>query len=312
MSNTFLTCSRPVYFSLNDLTILDIVGTDAVQVLNNLCTADVKLLQTGSGVETFVTEVRGRTVGHGCLYKLADRLRFIGARDQAPTLLAHIDRYIIREDAQPSDTSATFCSVLITADGAEQLAAQWGLTPGTPPHLTLAAGPAELQDLTVYQVPWTGPQDWLCVAPADSREAVTAALAPLQIPAGDLHSFHTRRILAGFPWFGVDVDETNLPQEADRNEAAISFTKGCYLGQETVARLDALGQVQKKLVRWQLQTTAPVAAGTELTSDGKKVGKVTSAVPVDDHTVALGYARRSHFDAGSQADCNGVAAVVLP
>ncbi len=301
-----------MYFSLSDLTVLDIVGNDAGQILNNLCTADLKPLASGNGVETFVTEVRGRTVGHGCLYRLEDRLRFIGARGQAEKLVAHIDRYIIREDAQPGDASETFCKLLVTGDDAQQLAAMWGLSPGTTPHLTVADGPAQLPGLMVYQVPWTGTADWLCLAPAESQDAVVPALAGLQIAAGDLHGFHTQRIAHGFPWFGVDLDETNLPQEADRNEAAISFTKGCYLGQETVARLDALGQVQKKLVRWQLQTTAPIAAGTELTSSGKPVGKVTSSAPLGDHTLALGYARRSHFDAGSQAECNGVSAVVLP
>ncbi|WP_068132353.1 CAF17-like 4Fe-4S cluster assembly/insertion protein YgfZ [Roseimaritima ulvae] len=299
-------------YLLPDLTVLDIIGADAVQILNNLCTADLKLLPSGGGVETFVTEVRGRTLGHGCLYSAPDRLRIIGAGDQAETLSAHIDRYTIREDAQPEDVSEAFCKILISGKDADRLAQRWGLSPGSPPHLSVTAGPQSVADLMVYQVPWTGPADWLCLAPAAVREALLAELAELEMGEADALDFHAHRIAAGFPWYGVDLDHTNLPQEADRNDAAISFTKGCYLGQETVARLDALGQVQKKLVRWQVQTTAPIAAGTALTQDGKNVGKITSTVTLDDHTLALGYARRSHFDAGSHAECDGAAAIVLP
>ena len=97
---------------------------------------------------------------------------------------------------------------------------------------------------------------------------------------GDEASFHRARTLAGFPWYGVDLDETNLPQEADRDPLAISFTKGCYLGQETVARLMPLGQVQRKLVRWSITGGVP-GAGATLVSGDKTVGRLTS-VAADD------------------------------
>ena len=118
---------------------------------------------------------------------------------------------------------------------------------------------------------------------------------------GDEASFHCVRTLAGFPWYGVDLDETNLPQEADRDALAISFTKGCYLGQETVARLDALGQVQRKLVRWSITGGVP-AAGATLVAGEKTVGRLTS-VAADDRggAIAIGFARRSHFEAGATA-----------
>ena len=100
---------------------------------------------------------------------------------------------------------------------------------------------------------------------------------------------------------GVDLDESNLPQEADRDALAISFTKGCYLGQETVARLDALGQVQKKLVGWSITGAVP-AAGDTVQCDEKTVGRLTSVADHGDGTAsALGMARRSHFDVGARA-----------
>jgi len=85
------------------------------------------------------------------------------------------------------------------------------------------------------------------------------------------------------------------------------------LGQETVARLDALGQVQKKLVLWQIDSPAPPPVGTELTSDEKVVGRLTSVVAGDrpGRFLAFGYARRSHFDPGASAIFAGGTATVV-
>ncbi len=125
------------------------------------------------------------------------------------------------------------------------------------------------------------------------------------------------------------MNDTNLPQEADRDEQSISFTKGCYLGQETVARLDALGQVQRKLVRWQLaiEGSKDDAAGDfaietpqvglTLEVDGKPVARITSvstaAKDESGNTVyqAIGFARRSHFASGSVARGERVVGTVV-
>ncbi len=88
-----------------------------------------------------------------------------------------------------------------------------------------------------------------------------------------LSEWQTLRIRNRWPVLGADYDDRNLPQELDRDASAISFHKGCYLGQETVARLDALGQVQKKLVRLLIKLSpdqAVAAAGERLFMATKK------------------------------------------
>ena len=85
-------------------------------------------------------------------------------------------------------------------------------------------------------------------------------------------AFHALRIEAGTPLFGVDFDDRNFPQEVGRNEQAISFTKGCYLGQETVARIDALGHVNQQLAGVRFAGTNVPDAGSELTHAGKTAG----------------------------------------
>lgn len=111
--------------------------------------------------------------------------------------------------------------------------------------------------------------------------------------------FERRRIRLGVPSDGVDVDERNLPQEVDRVEQSISFTKGCYLGQEPVARIDALGRVNWLLRGVTVEGAVP-SAGEPLTAEGKSVGRITSAIQDGQQAIALAYVRREHSVAGIQ------------
>ena len=113
--------------------------------------------------------------------------------------------------------------------------------------------------------------------------------------------FEALRIEAGTPVFGEEVTEKNLPQEFARDDRAISFVKGCYLGQETVARIDALGHVNQVLkgLAFEPGSECP-APGAGLEADGKRVGVITSAAmsPWRGHPVALGMVRISHARPG--------------
>jgi folate-binding protein YgfZ len=121
------------------------------------------------------------------------------------------------------------------------------------------------------------------------------------------------RVEQGYPWYGIDISEENLPQEVDRNAQAISFTKGCYLGQEPVARIDALGHVNKVLGGVTFTGEELPTAGRELWADGKVVGQVTSAgwSPRLARPLALAYLRRGFQAAGVRLTSNlGEATVV--
>jgi folate-binding protein YgfZ len=119
-----------------------------------------------------------------------------------------------------------------------------------------------------------------------------------------LATLNTLRIEAGTPLYGVDFDERNFPQEVGRDEQAISFTKGCYLGQETVARIDALGHVNQRIVGVKFVGETIPTAGTELTAGGATVGHVTSAAysPLLLTPLALAMVRREHRAVGSRLE----------
>jgi folate-binding protein YgfZ len=115
-------------------------------------------------------------------------------------------------------------------------------------------------------------------------------------------AFEAARIEQGFPLFGQDISDKNLPQEVGRDKLAISFVKGCYLGQETVARIDALGHVNRKLARLRFSGPAVPGPGTELRAGEQVVGEVTSASwsPRLRSPVALGYVRTAHLSPGTR------------
>jgi folate-binding protein YgfZ len=116
-------------------------------------------------------------------------------------------------------------------------------------------------------------------------------------------AFEAARIEAGFPCFLRDISDKNLPQEVGRDQRAISFAKGCYLGQETVARIDALGHVNKLLCGLRFFQPAIPPRGMELLVGEKRVGEVTSATfsPRLGGPLAFAYLRRGHEKPGSRA-----------
>ncbi len=296
--------SGELFVPFEELTWIDFLGSDRGAVLGNLTTNHVRQLEPGQGLETFITEARGKAFAHGTVYALPDRLRMVTVPDQFDRLSAHIDRYVIREDLQIVDASQSHYAVFWPGVAGSQWAQRWQLSPAAAPQLvqqTIQIGEVTAE---AYQVPWTRSGDWLFVVPKDQADALDAALIAEDVLPGSPAIVHCGRIRHRFPWFGMDCSEANLPQEMDRDALAIDFKKGCYLGQETIARLDAMGQVQKKLTLWEFDSAQVPTPGMELRAGDKVVATVTSGTFCFDHgaPLALCTARRSHFSPGATAD----------
>ena len=113
-------------------------------------------------------------------------------------------------------------------------------------------------------------------------------------------TFETLRIEAGIPHYGVDMDETNVVIETNLDDA-VSYTKGCYVGQEIIVRIKHRGHVAKKLVGLEFDTDQAIEAGTTIKIDKQEIGRVTSAAfsPTVRKTIALGYVRYEHIEPGT-------------
>lgn len=278
-------------------TQLGLSGADRAKFLHNYCTADVKGLAVGSGVESFLTSVQGKTLSHGFIWSDDGELEWESEPGQAERLLAHLDRYLLRDEVRLADLGPARWQLWLLGPRAAEAMGRIGL-----------AVPAERLRQAVTDVEgsrtWVRRYPdlivpWLAVVGTGDRERaeLIRRLSEAGVPEVDPSTWEILRVEAGWARYGIDLGPDNLPQELGRNAQAICFTKGCYLGQETVARIDALGHVNRYLVGlWfpgAVDDGLPVA-GQELTVDGRVVGQVTSVVssPRLAARVGMGYIRR--------------------
>ena len=296
-------------------TVLCFRGKDRCRVFNNLCTQDLRKLSDGQAVETFVTDVKGRTFGHGIALALDEEAYFVTVPNQASKLIPHFDRYIIREDAVISDLSNDFRLWIFRdrSTAAKACSVELNSVPETRNATRLTM---DGNSIVLVHAPWIGPESVLgLIANEASDQPIRDRLGDecAESDMEERRGWELLRIQAAWPWYGIDLDERNLPQELDRNDLAISFNKGCYLGQETIARLDALGQVQKKLVRIAIESDLAPQPHSLVQSDGKDVGTICSSTFDASHgrCVALAYVKRSHFKTGQELCVNSTRAMVL-
>ena len=226
-------------------TQLEFSGSDRLTFVHNLCTNDIKSLSTGETREAFITNVHGKTIGHGWFHSRPDSLILTTAPRQADVLINHFEKYRIREKVTIVDQTSVWSRWLVTGEL-----------------------PDEISEFTF---PWHDVAAHVLTGPA-GRSVIGGK------QECSMSAFEIARVEARLPVFGIDITDANLPQELNRNEQAINFTKGCYLGQETVARLDALGHVNRTLCLLQLEKGIEPQAGMTLEADGKVITPCASAI----------------------------------
>lgn len=305
---------RQQMFELSSFNVIQILGADAEKVINNLCTNDVKKLETGRSCEVFITNIRGWCVEHGFALKLNNAIQLIGEFGNSAALCAHIDRYIIREDARITNLSDSKSVYLLNEQEAGRLADFAGAATLLPKnHAILETEFASLRAMAA-SVRLLHESDVLMLTQKNDAQAFVNAVLASGLSLESSDDFERARIASFWPRTGREILDKSIPQELDRDPSAISFTKGCYLGQETIARLDAIGQLQKKLCLLRINTDGPIEAGTAITKADQNVGQITSAMhdSKGGYVIALAYLRRGNFEPGLQLKCNNADAVVMP
>ncbi|MCE9544734.1 MAG: hypothetical protein K8T25_04340, partial [Planctomycetia bacterium] len=231
----------------------------------------------------------------------ADRLVLDTVPGQAERIITHLDKYLIREQVVLADRTAEWGELLLAGPRSASLIS--GALPQAPRN-RLANFSIKIagHDATVHSIDMVGPVGFLVRAAAEHLDEISAALVAAGAIPCSAATVETARIEACWPLYGRDITEHNLPQEVARDAQAISFTKGCYLGQETVARIDALGHVNRTLCGLRFSGAEIPAAGTPLSAEDKPAGEVTSATfsPRLGAPLALGNVRRGHNSIGTR------------
>jgi folate-binding protein YgfZ len=216
-----------------------------------------------------------------------DDALLIGSADRGAPIVAWLLRHIIADDVELLDVTAeTGLVTVLGASAPRVLAERFGVDAAAlaPGEHRRAAAP--FAGVTIARAEDVGGRSFHVVAPDAEMRAVDAALA--ELPAAPAETYRALRIEAGVPAFGEEFTERTIPLEL-RAKDAISFTKGCYVGQEVIARLHNFRRVKRALVRLRVEGDAPPAPGAELLDGEEPVGSVASATSAGGAAVALGF-----------------------
>ena len=304
----------PALFDLNDHDRAIVSGRDRVRFLHAMLSNDVANLAVGAGRWATFNTVQGRTLTDGRLFNLDDdkktgailALLEPGAR---AAFVDGLDRFVISEKVFFEDDEGGRLW-LLAGEGVDEAVQAAGATP--PPAVlyqhaesSLGGCPVRLLRLDRSR-PEVGDLGlWLR---AEDEDAVLGALAGVR--RGTRLELEASRVAAGQVRYGVDITDANIPLEAGLKDRAISFTKGCYIGQEVICRIDSLGRPARKLMRLDVEG-APPLPGAELVREGKVVGWVTSAMATAGGATAFGYVKKRSNEPGTVLEVGGRSATVV-
>ncbi len=253
---------------------LDLVGPDARRFLNGYVTCDTKSLPAGRLTRGFLTALKGQVLADFDLLAFDDRLRLRLPEGASESIAAHLGKYLLADRVE-----------LVPQPGLER----WTLRGPAAPALVAGAGwpppapgehgsaPVEAATLRLARMERGGPPRFELWGEAAALAAGLERLragAPESWRVGSAEALEVARIEAGELAFGVDFGIDAFPQESG-DDGAISFTKGCYLGQEVVARIHYRGGVQR-IGRGLRFESGPPPVGTALLHDGREAGRLTS------------------------------------
>jgi folate-binding protein YgfZ len=283
-------------------TLLAATGEDRVTFLQGMLSNDVKSLAPGSGVYAAMLTLQGKVVSDLRVYADPDRILLDVVAWRAALLRENLERYIIADDVELAEPDHEQPLLGVEGPLAGAIAAEALGRPALPAepfaHLRSTFEGRPVRAVVASEtarggVLFCGPPS---VAPALFDACREAGAQPLGMRALD-----TLRIEAGIAWPGVDMDESVLLQESGR-DAAIHFSKGCYLGQEVVERIAARGHVNRRLTGLRCAGERIPAAGARVLADGREVGYVTSGTraATEGTPIALAMINRKSGEPGTQ------------
>lgn len=273
---------------------LALTGAEAKDFLHGQVTNDILGLEPGHGAYAAFLTNKGKMLGDLRVFDLGDELLVDCERVALQALFNLLHRTQLGRDVELHKRTLQMALFSVIGPDAPDLV-------GPEEH---ANARVEIGGKTVVAVRTDLGVDLFCWA--EDREAVRAAL---DFPDGDEAQAEVVRVETGRPRYGVDLDDSVIPQEAGLNERAVSFTKGCYVGQETVARLFYRGKPNRRLLGVKLDEPAP--SGTELRLGEKVVGKLGSVVVSPEHgPIALALVRRE-ANPGDTVEAGDASALIV-
>ena len=296
---------------------LSFTGPDRVRYLNAILTNNIKDLAAGHGIVSLLLNPQGHILAEIETYAIADRLLCVSCAMIRERLIEVLEKFIIMDDVTQVDETPRYGTLALEGPKAaalvkevsgadltkyEELSSRGGKVGSIPCFITKRS-PGGVPGAEFLAESQKLPELWQVLLDAVRwHEGAPMGYAALS----------ATRLAQGVPWFGYDFGEKQIPHEAGLQDSHISYTKGCYTGQEIVERVRSRGQVNRQRVQLVFSGDVVPAADTLITQDGKEVGHVTRAARIWDPTrvIGMGYVRKEASASGTVLQCAGGTATV--
>ncbi len=305
-------------FDTNWHAIFSLSGRDRVRYLHAITSNNITELGETYGVPALLLNPQGHILAELEVYALKEKLLVLSHASVRERTFATLKKYILGSQVQLDDLTGELGSIAVEGPRAASIIAE-----ATGLALTgfseFATAEVEIDAVRVYLIRRShfgglgaeiiAPRKHLGLLWADLRASVHAQHG---LPIG-MKALNALRLEAAIPWFPLDFNDTMIPHEAVLENTHISFSKGCYTGQEIVERVRSRGHVNRKRVSLKFSTAEPPASATKLRAGGGEVGFVTSSAfsPGTKAAIGMGYLRREHNAVGSVVEFDGGTAEVM-
>lgn len=299
--------SSAIFVDRSDLGMLKFTGETRLDLINRMSTQNVLNLGAGEGAATVLTTDIGRIIDRLILYVDKEAVYGLTGEGHGAAVAAYLRRFVFfRDDFQVEDLSADTTILASYGPRAGQALSSLFDEVDIPIHHWRQA---ELNGAAIYlhRTDGIAGDGYFVACQEEHRQALVQAMAGTGLtPAGEA-AFDYLRIESGMPRFGRELTLDYIPLEAGLWDD-VSFNKGCYTGQEIIARLESRGRLAKRLVR--LTATEPLAAGAALTAGGKSAGIITSAADGPAGPQALAYVKTAILEQGQSLSAGEIAVSV--
>ena len=284
-----------------------LTGADRASFLHSLLTNDVAHLAKGKGVYAAYLTPQGRMISDMRVIETGDRILLNVERGMAAPLADRFDKLVFSEDVQARDLTAGLTALALHGPSAARMIQ-------TATGISVAELVSQYDNvtsgaMTIVRDDALGLPGYDMYVPSHDAAAMRARLMEAGATSASVDTAETLRIEAMRPRFGIDMDADTIPLEAGLESRAISFTKGCYVGQEVIIRVmhRGHGRVARRLVSIIIPGGPVPARGTQITLADRSVGEITSAAGSPKHGApfALGYVQRDHAAPGTELTVSG-------
>jgi aminomethyltransferase len=297
--------------------IFSLAGPDRQRYLNAILSSNVRDLQAGQGTVGLLLTAQGHILAEIETFATADRILAFSPAMVRERTFSTLDKFIIMDDVTLTDETQGYGTLALEGPGAATVVSELaGVDLNAMEDFSSADAFIGSLPCTITRKSFGPVLAADILAKRENLESLWEVLLAKTKAAGGgaigYTALNALRLEQGVPWFGYDFGEKQIPHEATLEDSHISYSKGCYTGQEIVERVRSRGQVNRRRVELIFPGSRVPSANEVLTADGKEVGFVTraSALPLRPFAIGMGYLRKENNAVGSRVDWPGGVAEV--